>query len=130
MTAPKVHSPVYTAEEMEWNDTVRWFTQFVPAQFVPAIIDEAIRNLPPVAVAYGWDGKKWGVVPWTVPGDVPTLIGYYGGPLDVRSSDDPAPVGEPKAGLQMRGIGNIVMSGCYSTTCGASCLLIDCYIEP
>ena len=45
--------------------------------FVPAILDAAIAALPAVAVAYSWDGKKWNVVRWSVPGDVPALIGCY-----------------------------------------------------
>src|SRR5215216_5762884 len=78
--------------------------------FVPMILNKAIAALTAVPVVYGWDGKQWNVVPWTLPGDVPSLIGYRGGPLHVCTSYDPAPVGGPKASLMLAGAGMVTSS--------------------
>jgi hypothetical protein len=124
--------PVYTEEEMAWN---AWLdvTNYV---LVPAIMDEALAALPAVAIAYGWDHKKktWGVVPWTVLGEVPALIGYHGGPLHITNSHEPPPTRDPCAGL-MIGSTLIGTPKGKRTNAGASayhetpCTIIDCYIE-
>jgi len=120
------HSPSLL-EEGDWQT---WLGT-VNDLFVPAIIDEAIAALTAVPVVYGWDGKQWNVVPWTLPGDVPSLIGYRGGPLHVCTSHDPAPVGDPKAPLLVAGAGIVMVGNINATPVhGAPCQIIGCYIEP
>lgn len=120
-------------EEGDWGWDIWLFD--VNHVFVPKLLKEAIAALPAVAMVYGWDGKKWSVVPWTVPGDVPALIGYHGGPLHVCTSHDPMPVGDPKAGVQMAGGGAIVTGGSGGNRAishsrhDAPCIIMDCYIE-
>ena len=117
-------------EEIEWKGNLWWFTIDV-SDWIDQISDKAIAALTAAPVVYGWDGKQWNVVPWTLPGDVPSLIGYRGGPLHVCTSHDPAPVGDPRAVLLVAGAGT-VMGGNVNArpTYDTPCQIIGCYIEP